>query len=369
LKVSLAEFSRVVALIHEAGAAPERWGEALSGIVGLLEGTRAALMDIDGTNALLRMEHVGHDPANAKLYSEYYFAIDPTREKVVTAPAGKALTVYDNFPRQLRARHEYFEFARRIDIGDVIGIGTEPHGGRRALLSLQRPLDAPGYGAEEKEVLQLLASHVALAKRVQMQLGENWSVRAELEAAFGKLTAPGFIVDRAARIRHVNASGEALMGRCAGMGVRHGKLVFADGKLNAAVHAAVHNAACEHGRSSAVPIPFGKDAGEILVTPLDARHAAAAGRSVPLALVLVAMGPEDERSIAWRMRQLYQLTPAEATISAALALGKSVEEVAKAKRISLATLRSHLRSIFLKTGTRRQAELVRIALRGATVRV
>jgi DNA-binding CsgD family transcriptional regulator len=368
LKVSLAEFSRVVALIHEAGAAPERWGEALSGIVGLLEGSRAALMDIDGTNALLRMEHVGHDPANAKLYSEYYFAIDPTREKVVTAPAGKALTVYDNFPRQLRARHEYFEFARRIDIGDVIGIGTEPHGGRRALLSLQRPLDAPGYGAEEKQVLELLASHVALAKRVQAQLGENWSVRAELEAAFGKLSAPGFIVDRSGRVRHVNTAGENLMARCAGIGVRQGKLFFSDGKLNAAVHAAVHNAACEHGRSSAVPIPVGKDAGEILVTPLGARHAGAAW-SVPLALVLVAMGPEDERSIAWRMRQLYQLTPAEATVTAALALGKSVEEVARAKRISLATLRSHLRSIFLKTGTRRQAELVRVALRGAAVRV
>jgi DNA-binding CsgD family transcriptional regulator len=68
------------------------------------------------------------------------------------------------------------------------------------------------------------------------------------------------------------------------------------------------------------------------------------------------------------VRELYGLTPAEAAITAALALGRSVEDAAKAKRVSLATLRSHLRSIFAKTGTRRQAELVSIALRGSAIR-
>ncbi len=48
----------------------------------------------------------------------------------------------------------------------------------------------------------------------------------------------------------------------------------------------------------------------------------------------------------------------EAAIAAALASGRSIDEFAASQRISLNTARTHLKSIFAKTGTRRQAQLV-----------
>lgn len=369
MAASLDQFSQVVALIHEAGAAPERWTDALVAIVGLVRGARGSLMDVSAdANVLLDMRHIGHDPANAKAYAEHYFAIDPTRALAVTTPALKALTVYEQFSRNARARHEYFDFARRIDVGDVVGVGTPVASGRRALISVQRSVEAPAYDPEEKQLFQLLASHVAIAKRVQGCLGEAWSEKSELEAAFGKLAAPAFVVDSEGRIRHLNHAANTLMMRSVGVGCRGGRLAFADPKAAAPVRAAIRQAAREPGHAAAVPVVLDGEPGEVLVTPLQAAHGAAAAWRVPLALVVVAIGPEDEHAIAWRMQQLYRLTPAEGRIVAALAAGKTVDEIARRRRVSDATLRTQLRSIFGKTGTRRQAELVYLALRGSGVR-
>ena len=369
MPVDLEQFSQVIALIHEAGAAPERWTDALAAIVGLVDGARGALMDIDAqSGALLGMDHVGHDPANAKAYAEYYYAIDPTRALALATPALSAMTTYEQFPARVRAQHEYFDFATRIDIGDVVGTSTPVASGRRSLFSLQRPVGTPAYDQQEKRLFELLASHVAIAKRVQVQLGQAWSSSARLEAAFGKLAVAALVVDRDGRVLHLNTSATDLMVRNPHIAYRRGKLVFADTKLNAAFQAAVRNAVATPGRAMALRVPLGKESGEVLVAPLNPRHGLVANWEVPLALVMLVGPARDEKSIAWRLQQLYRLTPAESRVAAQLALGATVAEIAKSKHLSEATLRAHLRSIFSKTGTRRQAELVQLALRGTALR-
>ena len=61
-------------------------------------------------------------------------------------------------------------------------------------------------------------------------------------------------------------------------------------------------------------------------------------------------------------KQLFNLTPAETALAMELANGLSLEEAAEALNIRRNTARAHLRSIFSKTGVRRQTELVRIFL-------
>jgi DNA-binding CsgD family transcriptional regulator len=57
------------------------------------------------------------------------------------------------------------------------------------------------------------------------------------------------------------------------------------------------------------------------------------------------------------------MTSSEATIAALLAKGHDIDEIATMRRVSPGTLRAQLRSIFIKTETRRQAELVGLLLR------
>jgi DNA-binding CsgD family transcriptional regulator len=59
---------------------------------------------------------------------------------------------------------------------------------------------------------------------------------------------------------------------------------------------------------------------------------------------------------------LYDLTPAEAFVAREIGLGRSVDEVAKSREVSVGTIRTQLHSVFDKTGSKRQAELAGLVL-------
>lgn len=64
------------------------------------------------------------------------------------------------------------------------------------------------------------------------------------------------------------------------------------------------------------------------------------------------------------LRRLYGLTKTEAEVAIRTVDGKGVVPIADELAMSLATVRTHLQHVFDKTDTHRQAELVRLLLRG-----
>jgi DNA-binding CsgD family transcriptional regulator len=59
----------------------------------------------------------------------------------------------------------------------------------------------------------------------------------------------------------------------------------------------------------------------------------------------------------------FDLTDREAAVAVLIAEGLSLEEVARHLRIQRGTVRNHLKGVFEKTGTHRQAELVALLAR------
>jgi DNA-binding CsgD family transcriptional regulator len=66
------------------------------------------------------------------------------------------------------------------------------------------------------------------------------------------------------------------------------------------------------------------------------------------------------------LREDLGLTRAEAAVAAEILEADGLQAVADRLGVSLATVRTHLAHVFDKTGTRRQAELVRLLLRSAS---
>lgn len=62
------------------------------------------------------------------------------------------------------------------------------------------------------------------------------------------------------------------------------------------------------------------------------------------------------------LQQCFGLTPAEAAFAVEIAKGDGKPAAAERRGISFATARTHLSNIFEKTGTHRQAELIRLLL-------
>ncbi len=90
--------------------------------------------------------------------------------------------------------------------------------------------------------------------------------------------------------------------------------------------------------------------------------AVGAGESAKIAEILCLVAPLDGRRIA-TVRQLmdfFGLSAAEGRLARAICHGDSVEEYARDQGLRLPTVRTQLSSIFSKTGTKRQATLVRL---------
>jgi DNA-binding CsgD family transcriptional regulator len=58
------------------------------------------------------------------------------------------------------------------------------------------------------------------------------------------------------------------------------------------------------------------------------------------------------------LQALFDLTPAEARTAGLITAGKSIEQISMASGTAQNTIRTQLKSVFLKTGVQRQAELV-----------
>lgn len=111
--------------------------------------------------------------------------------------------------------------------------------------------------------------------------------------------------------------------------------------------------------------PSGRRSFALMVSPLlDAPPGSAAGEAVSVAFI----GNPDTGSVTTTevLEQLYSLTRAEAELVRMLSEGRSLDQVAAARGVTMNTVRSQLKQVFSKTDTKRQGELVRLVLTGVT---
>ena len=80
------------------------------------------------------------------------------------------------------------------------------------------------------------------------------------------------------------------------------------------------------------------------------------------------MDPEDCPDLSPSLlQQVFGLTKSEARLASGLLCGQSLEEIAAANDVSLGTVRSQIKTVFAKTHTHRQAELVGLLTRLALI--
>ena len=86
------------------------------------------------------------------------------------------------------------------------------------------------------------------------------------------------------------------------------------------------------------------------------------GKEVPLVVVFISDPDRKPMSESQVFSELYGLTAAESRLATLLAAGKNLKAVAEQLGLAQSTLRSQLKSVFAKTNTSRQSQLVRLVL-------
>jgi DNA-binding CsgD family transcriptional regulator len=103
----------------------------------------------------------------------------------------------------------------------------------------------------------------------------------------------------------------------------------------------------------------------VVVRPVD-RPSGSRAKYAARAVIFLSDTHHDLRASRERLQNLFKLTPAESQLVSLLAAGHSLQTAASQLAITNESARTYLKHVFEKTGTRRQAELVRLALAAAT---
>jgi DNA-binding CsgD family transcriptional regulator len=115
------------------------------------------------------------------------------------------------------------------------------------------------------------------------------------------------------------------------------------------------------GGTMNVPRPSQRPSFHVLVTPLHLRAILPSAQQ-PAAVAFISDPEGQFDTPVQALGHLFALSHAEARLAAVLVKGCSLREAAEELGVSLSTVRTHLKKLFEKTGTKRQSALIRAIL-------
>lgn len=369
MSVTLDDYSDLVGGIYDAALDPQLWPQTLERLAAAVGATAAGLMLTDPVQQRLANVSVGLDPAAMETYNRYYWRIDPLAPVLGRMPTGLLFTDRSVVPRSELERTElHHDWAKPQGVEDSAFAVLMRDGSTVGAFCLGAALRAKAFESPDSlRLLRLLVPHLQRAARTQ------WAISAAVagrHVAFEALTRLHHGVVLVASGGKVLFANDAAVGLCsAGDGLTVGgtglraALPAEDAALQRlfAEAFAGDGGGVPAGGLQAVSRPSGRRPLAVHVIPLReaTEEIAAHGRCV----VVVIVDPDDPpRLSARRLRQLYDLTPAEAAVAIRTLRGQGLQAVADDLRVTLSTVRIHLQRVFEKTATHRQPELVRLLL-------
>ncbi|WP_407178004.1 helix-turn-helix transcriptional regulator [Bradyrhizobium sp. STM 3562] len=262
----------------------------------------------------------------------------------------------DCVPAELIAKHPYYqEFLAPAGLrwfaGVRMGMGDDIW-----CLSIQRGIDQAPFSPEEKAKLTQLSRSLSTVVTFALALGSAAS-SAVLDAFDVSQTAAILLNRQAEVIRTNRTADRLLMGEVRISGER---LTAPDTAATAALDRALHRLLWAPSGASLMPaIPLPRTGQmPILAYPLKLPSLSASAMAAAQAAVVLIDPSARGRPIETSLRAAFRLTPAAARLATLLASGDPLESICEQLGISKETGRNQLKSIFAKTGTNRQAELV-----------
>lgn len=320
----------------------------------------------DRPSGVERFDQSGLDPSAVGDYVGHWVREDPW----LLASQGLAPGAHNYeslVPQHALLKSAFWnDFAGRqsVPVRHVMAAGVAMPGQVTGMLAVQRSSRVGAFQEAQERLLQGLYPHISRAMLAEAQLARAGLQAAAAGAGLDALRQGVAVIAPGGQMVHANATLIEQAGQADGLRLTaHGPAcedaaaqVLLTRGIQAALAVTMRRGTLPEAGAIFVPRRSG---GAWLVQVLTLT-ASATGLFAGFigALVLVADQRNPSLPRASTLRAQLGLTPAEADLSLALAAGVTMADHARARRVGVETLRTHLASIRRKTGCRRQAELV-----------
>jgi DNA-binding CsgD family transcriptional regulator len=372
----MTEAQRVSALIgdiYDAALDPDLWPRVLKKGCEFVGGVASNLYAEDSATRTGNILHTwGVDRHYGRLYYQRYIKYNPFTTAQLFFDVEEVISIGDIVPHEeFRQSLFYKEWAQPQGWIDAASAVLEKSATGYAAISVIRHERDGLVDDEARGRMSLMVPHVRRSVLIGKAIDLHKAEASTLADALDGLTAGMFLVDATARIVHANASGHVMIGEARFVRAAGGRLIACDPAANQALLDIFASAQCGDEavgvKGICVPLPARDGQDHVAhVLPLTAGMRRKAGISyAAVAAVFVRKPALDAPSPVETIAKRHQLTPSELRVLLAIVEIGGVPEVAKALGISDTTVKTHLRHVFEKTSTTRQADLVKLVARFA----
>lgn len=363
MAMTIERFSAIVARINRAALHPGDWSQAVHDIVTALGADHGGLVVSGSSSRQMTACSLGADDLRHS-YNARFWRIDPIASALEHEPAGVITTCEELLGPDYLRRHPFFRdwmAPHRLGNG-MLALLTS--GAKTSWIGVYPD---PGHDFDRSQAtstMRLLLPHLRHALNVQSCLTDVRTERDRVIAVLDVHRHGLVIVSSCGAISYANPAALSILESRDGLGMgRCGHLESLDSRSAVGLRAIINSALREYGPyvggRALIPRHSGGSSYALLVLPLDPKVGCRDERRS--AALVVIVDPDREIPGAPKaLRQLYGLTGAEARVAMAALRGEGLRSIAEELAVSVNTVRTHLQRAFEKTGTHRQAELVRM---------
>jgi DNA-binding CsgD family transcriptional regulator len=356
--------------LYDAVLEPARWHGIAPKFAALLGGDTAGLQTqnlASGYVNLLSASAV-FGPAAQDAYREHYAKKEVLISRAMRRRLGGAVASHELISdAEWEETEIYRDFLSHYGIFRTVGAVFDTGANEIGIIAAHRARHSAPFDDAAKQKVDTIVGHARRAFQMHRRLHAATIDRRGASEILERSGMNIILVDRAARILFATSAAERFLQASQDITAIAGRLIAAsvgsNQRLMQAIQGAVNVAAGAVQPAEAlvaVPRPAGRPLA-VMVVPFVPREQDLA-LSEPGALLMVR-DPEVSTPTTGALRELFGLTPTEAAIAAALVDGKSLQEIAAASGTTFHTVRSHMKAITQKTGTRRQSDLIALILR------
>ncbi len=358
----------LIGMIYDAVMDASLWVRVLQSLSDATHSQAASFWVLDGTGqvSLPTFDYINLDARMIQEYLDFMAPQDPTVQFLFAhANAG---IVHDAMviTEQEKDRHPYY--AWQSDYTDmrfrmVATVSLSPT--VQAGVALHRCHAAGRYEAADLERFGVLYKHIQRALNIGFRMGTLGAKQQVTTNLLDRHANAIVVLDGKNQVLYANRKAETLCAQQDGLALsKHGLSLPRAGdalKLHGLLEQAGGRDGPSLGGAMQVERPSGKRPFGLMVAPAPA-HDSPLSLWQPATCIVINDPEESPQPQAERLRAAYGLTPAESRLASLLATGESLRATAEQLHISYGTARTRLASIFRKTNTRRQGELVRLLL-------
>ena len=366
-QLSFDQLSALVGAIYQGPLEPVPWSGALVMLRDILRANWATLIlrpaSADQLALIIRAGGQGPEVYHAANSHYEAFSMDP----FVGLPLDQVVTIDEMMSTSWMEGKFYETFLEPNDIRFIMGVDTVTEGGANCRLRITRPPGERDFSEKAKALCQALLPHLRRSVTLHSRIESIETERLLYSSTMDRMLVGTVVFDESGLVLRANAVASAVLAEKDGIRLNQNRLHAEFAAEDRELQRLIKMALTESGAVPVVPQPMtvtrpsGRASLGVLVRPVpsgewsEERHRPAA--------VAFIRDPERKWQLSLEMvRQLFGLTGSEAALALLLANGFTLDEAAVELGIRKNTIRAHLRSIFAKTGVRRQTTLIHLLL-------